>query len=79
MELFNTIVSIMDTVLVTSTYITGRFSIATFVSGAELPVGFALRKTGRFFSLATAITQKSFKIFTIKQEKHNVNQLLAQN
>ena len=46
MELFNTIASIMDTVLVTSTYITGGFSIATFVSGAELPVGFALRKTG---------------------------------
>ena len=31
------------------------------------------------FSLATAITRKSFKIFTVKLEKHDAIQLLAEN
>ena len=31
------------------------------------------------FSLVTVITQKSFKIFIVKQEKHDVIKLLAQS
>ena len=41
-------------------------------------VGIALGGTILLFSLATAITRKSFKIFTVKQEKHNSIKLLAQ-
>ena len=43
-----------------------------------MPVGIALGGTILLFSLATAITRKSFKIFTVKQEKHNSIKLLAQ-
>ena len=49
--------------------IPGGTSIATFVSGVGLPVGIALSETSLLFPLATAITQKSCEIFTIKQDK----------
>ena len=78
MKRFNTIIGIIDTSLITSTVITGRISIAAFASGVGLPVGIALSGTGLLLSLATAITQKTFKIFTEKQEKHHAIKLLAQ-
>ena len=78
MKRFNTIKSIVDTGLITSTVITGGVSIAAFASGVGLPVGIALSGTSILFSLATAITRKSFKIFTIKQEKHDAIKMLAQ-
>ena len=74
---FNTITGTVDTSLITSTVITGGISIATFASGVGLPVGIALSGTSLLLSLANAITQKSFKIFTVKQEKHDVIKLLA--
>ena len=79
MKRFNTITGIVDTGLITSTVITGGISIAAFASGVGLPVGIALSGTSLLLSLATAITRKSFKIFTVKQEKHNAIKLLAQS
>ena len=79
MKPFNTIAGIVDTGLITSTVITGGISIAAFASGVGLPVGIALSGTSLLLSLATAITRKSFKIFTVKQEKHDAIKLLAQN
>ena len=58
--------------------ITGRISIAAFASGVGSPVGLALGRTNLLLSLATAITRKSFKIFTVKQEKYDAIKLLAQ-
>ena len=78
MKRFITITGIVGTDLITSTVITGGISIATFACGVGLPVGIALNGTSLLLSLATAITQKSFKIFTVKQEKHNAIKLLAQ-
>ena len=72
MKRFNTITGIVDTGLITSTVITGGISIAAFASGVGLPVGIALSGTSLLFSLATVITRKSSKTFTVKQEKHNV-------
>ena len=71
MKRFNTITGIVDPGLITSTVITGGISIAAFTSGVGLPVGIALGATSLLLSLATAITRKSFKIFTVKQEKHD--------
>ena len=79
MKRFNTITVIVDTGLITSTVITGGISIAAFASGVGLPVGIALSGTSLLLSLATAITRKSFKIFTVKQEKHDAIKLLAQS
>ena len=79
MKRFNTIIGIVDTDLITSTVVTGGISIATFVSGVGLPVGIALSGTSLLLSLATAITRKSFKMFTVKQEKHNAIKVLAQS
>ena len=76
---FNTITGIVDTDLVTSTVITGAISIAAFATGVGLPVGIALSGTSLLLSLATAITRKSFKIFTVKQEKHDAVKLLSQS
>ena len=53
--------------------------MAVFASGVGLPVGIALSRTSLLLSLATVITQKSFKIFTVKQEKHDAIKLLAQS
>ena len=69
----------MDTGLITSTVITGGISIAALASGIGLPVGMALGGTSLLLSLTTAITRKSFKIFTVKQEKHDAIKLLAQS
>ena len=69
MKQFTTIASIVGTGLITSTVITGGVSIATFASDIDLPVGIALSRTSLLFTLATAITQKFFKILTVKQEK----------
>ena len=77
MKRFNRITGIVDRGLITSTLITGGISIAAFASGVGLPVGIALKGTSLLLSLATAITQKSFKIFTVKQEKHDAIKLLA--
>ena len=78
MKRFNTITGILDTGLITSTVITGGISTAAFASGDGLPAGIALSGTSLLLSLATAITQKSFKIFTVKQEKHDPIRLLTQ-
>ena len=79
MKQCNTIKSIVDTGLIMSTAITGGVSIAAFASGVGLPVGIALSGTSLHFSLATDITRKSFKILTVKQEKHDTIKLLAQS
>ena len=79
MTRFNTITGIADTGLITSTVITGGISIAVFASGVGSPVGIALSRTSLLLSLATAIAQKSFKIFTVKQEKNDAIKLLAQS
>ena len=70
---------IVDTGLITSTVITGGISIAAFASGIGLPVGITLSWTSLLLSLATAITRKSFKILTVKQEKHDAIKLLSQS
>ena len=69
----------MDTGLITLTVITRGISIAALASGVGLPVGIALGGTSLLLSLASAITQKSFKIFTVKQEKQDAIKLLAQS
>ena len=76
---FNTITGIVDTGLITSTVITGEISIPAFSCGVGLPVGIALSRTSLLLSLAIAITRKSFKIFTVKQEKHDADKLLVQS
>ena len=53
--------------------------IAAFSGGVGLPVGVALGGTSLLFSLATVITQKSFKIFLVKREKQDAIKLLAQS
>ena len=79
MKRFNAITGIVDTGLITSTMITGDISIEAFASGVGLSVGIALSGTSLLLYLATAITRKSFKIFTVKQEKHDAIKLLAQS
>ena len=71
MKRFNAITSIVDIGLITLTLITEGVSITAFASGVALPVGIAKSGTSLIFSLATAITQKFFKIFTAKQEKQH--------
>ena len=78
MKQFNKITIVLATGLKTSTVITEGVSVATFTSFTGLPVGIALRKTSLFLSVTTGITQKTFKIFTIKQEKHDIIKLPAQ-
>ena len=79
MKRFNTITGIVDTGLITSTAITGGIRIGAFASGVGLPVGIALSGISLLLSFATAITRKSFKIFTVKQEKHDSIKLLAES
>ena len=79
MKRFNTITGIADTGLITSTVITGGTSIAAFASGVALPVGIALSGNSLLLSLATVITQKLFKNFTVKQEKHDTIKRLTQS
>ena len=75
---FNTITGIVHTDLITSTVITGGISITVFASGVGLPVAICLSGANLHLSPATAILWKSFKIFTVKQEKHDSIKLLAQ-
>ena len=79
MKRFNTITGMVDPGLITSTVITGGIFIAAFANGVGLPVGIALSGTSLILSLATGITQKSFKILTVKQEKHDSIRMLAQS
>ena len=79
MKRFDTLTGIVDTGLITSTAITGRISIAAFASGVGLPIGITLSGTSLLLSLATVIIWKSFKTFTVKQEKHDAIKLLAQS
>ena len=79
MTRLNTITGIVETGLITSMVITGGISIVAFASGVGLPVGIALSGTSLLLSLATAITQKSFELFTVKQEKHSSIKLLAES
>ena len=44
-----------------------------------LPVGITLSGTSLLLSLAIVITQKSFKTFTVKQEKHDAIKILAKS
>ena len=69
----------VDTGLIPSTVIAGGISVKAFASSVGLPVGTALSGTSLLLSLATAITQKFFKTFTVKQEKHDAIKLLAQS
>ena len=78
MKRFNTITGIVDTGLITSTVIAGGISIAAFASGVGLPIGIALSGTSLLLSLATVITRKSSRTFTVKQEKHDATRLLDQ-
>ena len=79
MKRFYIITGIVDTGLVTSTVITRGISIAAFASGDGLPVSIALSGTSLLISLATVITQKSFKNFTVKEEKHDAIKVFAQS
>ena len=79
MKQFNTITGIVDTDLITSTVITEGISIAVVASGVGRPVGIALSGTSLLLSLATVITRKSSKTFTVKQENRNAIKLLAQS
>ena len=69
----------MDTDLITLTVITGGIFIAAFSSGVGLLVGIAFSGTSLILSLATVTTRKTFKTFTLKQEKHNAIKLLDQS
>ena len=60
------------------TVITGGIFITAFASGVGLPDGITLSGASLLLSLATAITRKSFKIVTVKQEKHDAIKLLVQ-
>ena len=79
MKPFNTITGIVDTGLIASTVITGGISIAAFANDVGLPVRIALSETSLLLSLATTITRKHFKIFTVKQEKYDAINLFAQS
>ena len=79
MKRFNSITGIVDTGLITSMVITGGICIAAFPSGVGLSVGATLTGASLLLSLATVIPQKSFKTFTVKQEKYNSIKLLAQS
>ena len=79
MKRFNIITGTVYTGNITSTVITGRISIAAFASGVRLPVTIALSGTSLILSLATVITRRSFKTFTVKQEKHDAIKLLSQS
>ena len=76
---FITTTCIIDTGLITSTVITGGIFIAAFASGVGLPVGITLSGTSLLISLANTITRKSFKIFTLQQERHDSIKLLVES
>ena len=76
MKRFNTITGIAETGLIKSTVITGGIFITAFASGVG--VGITLSGASLLLSLATTVTRKSFKIVTVKQEKHDAIKLLVQ-
>ena len=65
--------------LIISTIITGGMFVAAFNNGVGLAVGIGLSGTSLLLSVATAITRKSTKTFTVKQEKHDSIKVLAQS
>lgn len=67
MKRSNTITSIVDTSLITSTAINGEVSIAIFERGVGSLVGIALSGASPLFSLVAAIARISFQLFTRKQ------------
>ena len=69
----------MDTGVITSMVITGGISIGALASGVGLPVVMVLGGTSLLFPLATVFKRKSFKIFTVKQEKNDAIKLLVQS
>ena len=75
---FSTITAV-DTILITTTSITGGISIAAIASGIGLPVGISLSATNLLLSLATTITRKTISIFNSKEKKHADIRLLAQS
>ena len=79
MKRFNTITCVTDADLKTSAIIAREASMAAFSICSDLPLGIALSGTCQLFSLASAITQKKFKIFIIKQKKRDVTKLLVQS
>ena len=72
MKRFNKITSIMDAGLITWKVITGVVSAVAFASSISLSVDILLSGTSLVF------TQKSFKIYTMKQEKRNAIKLIDQ-
>ena len=60
---------VIDSGLVISKVITGGVCIAAFASSVGLPVSIVLSGDSLLFSLEKLITQKSFELFTIKQEE----------
>ena len=75
----NTTTGIVDTGVITSTMITGGISIAAFASSVGLLAGAALGETSLLLSFVTVITQKYFKIFTVKQEKASCSKHIRQH
>lgn len=66
MKRSNTITSIVDTSLITSTAINGEVSIAIFERGVGWLFGIALSGASPLFSLVAAIARISFQLFTRK-------------
>ena len=60
-----------------STVISGGIPVAAFSSVGGLLVYIALSGNSQIFCLAIANALKYFKLFTIKQEKHDANKLVA--
>ena len=73
---FNKITSLIDTGISTSTVITGGIFIVKFANDFGLSHGITLNGTSL---VLTAITQKSFKIFIIKLEKHDSIKIISQS
>ena len=61
MKRFNTITSIVDTGLITSTVINEGVSIAGFASGVGLSLGIALSETSLLFLLQQLLHEKFLK------------------
>ena len=70
-----TILSIVDTSLITSTVLTGGISIATLASGVGLPVGITLGGTSLLFF---PYNTRHVKASIVAREKHDSIKLLAQ-
>ena len=81
MKRFNTITSIVDTGLITSTVITGGVGIAAFANGVVVPFGIAWSETSQFCLSCDSQYAKIFwNIYhkARKQEKHHEIKLPAQ-